>query len=406
MNAPIFILPTNGPRTYRGKFPARPRSVSHGATGLHVELNDGTRLWTAKADALPGMKDDCAEMLARAVVMTAEQYADLRAAADMLRNGGDKDSARAAALSIKADSRQYAKRNAEAARREVLAAEGTRYGFDAERPFRVRNRTPQFSGSFDFATLAEARAYRDAQLARRDSVVAGAAPVGPDSNSQCPMSSFILWADGTETLGDIGWTPPADGSARWIAPVPAAEVPATAEPVTMGEAIAASIPGNPVQLAWAERAEVRRDNVEYHAGRKARRDGVAETDCPYLAGGERAARWALGWSDADASERDAEALRAAADAPHVVTGRSVDGAEYFAGTGWSGDYRAALVMSPADAAEIAKREETKAAATRSPDAGVYRIKAALWTGPRLYSVAEYERDEAEAAALESYLANN
>lgn len=85
MNAPVFILPTSGPAAYRGKFPARPRSVSHGETGLHVELNDGTRLWTAKAAELPNLKSDCAEMLARAVPMTADQYETLREAAELLR---------------------------------------------------------------------------------------------------------------------------------------------------------------------------------------------------------------------------------------------------------------------------------------------------------------------------------
>lgn len=42
---------------------------------------------------------------------------------------------------------------------------------------------------------------------------------------------------------------------------------------------------------------VRRDNVEYHNGKAARRAGKPETDCPYLAGGERAARWTLGWNE-------------------------------------------------------------------------------------------------------------
>lgn len=82
MNASVFILPTSGPRTYRGKYPARPRSVSHGTTGLHVELNDGTRLWAAKAAELPKLADDCSAMLARAVPMTAEQYETLKAAAE------------------------------------------------------------------------------------------------------------------------------------------------------------------------------------------------------------------------------------------------------------------------------------------------------------------------------------
>lgn len=43
----------------------------------------------------------------------------------------------------------------------------------------------------------------------------------------------------------------------------------------------------------------RRDNVEYHAGKAAGEQGKPLSDCPYLADGERAARWNLGWQDAD-----------------------------------------------------------------------------------------------------------
>lgn len=85
----IFTLPTSGPATYRGKYPARARSVSSGAMGLHVELNDGTRLWTAKGrdhfPDLPRVGDDCAAALAEAVPMTAEQYATLREAGEAAR---------------------------------------------------------------------------------------------------------------------------------------------------------------------------------------------------------------------------------------------------------------------------------------------------------------------------------
>lgn len=284
MNASVFILPTSGPATYRGKYPARPRSVSHGETGLHVELNSGVRLWTAKAAELPKLADDCSAMLARAVPMTAEQYETLKAAAELLRTRAGyagrgpraaiEARVRAMVESIKADDSQYAKRNAEAARRETLAGETGR-GFDPARPFRVRNKTPQFSGSFDFATLDEARAYLSAQVARRDCVVSGAAPVGPDSNSQCPMQSFIFWADGTETLADMGWRSPPEGERRWIAPA---------------------------TVAPAAPAPVRRDNVEYHAGRDAWAANQTKDSNPYPADGERAARWNLGWQEAcDAS---------------------------------------------------------------------------------------------------------
>jgi len=41
----------------------------------------------------------------------------------------------------------------------------------------------------------------------------------------------------------------------------------------------------------------KRDNAEWHAGKQARRDGVPISDCPYLDGGTRAARWRLGWKE-------------------------------------------------------------------------------------------------------------
>lgn len=90
-----------------------------------------------------------------------------------------------------------------------------------------------------------------------------------------------------------------------------------------------------------------------------------------------------------------------ADALAIVTGRSVDGAEYLTAHGMSGDRRAALVMPWADAVAIAASEESKAAATRSPDCGVYGIKAAPYGGPSLYTLADYQTDEREGAALDA-----
>ena len=303
----IFILPTTGNTAYRGKYPNRARSISGTAgrgTGRHIELMDGTRLWSGD-DKTPeyscgALSDDYSKVRASAVPMSAAQYATLREAAELSRSvvgiaGHGRraridEGVRALVESIKPDSNNYAKRNAETARRATLAGETGR-GFIAERPYRVRNKTPQFSGSFDFATLAEARDYLTAQLARRDCVVSGAAPVGPDSNSQCPLESFILWADGTETIGDMGWTPPADGSAsrRWTPPAPVS--PATAEP----ERAPLKLSGFPKPETAAP---VRRDNVEYHAGKAARLAGGTLDDCPYSDGGERAERWTLGWTEA------------------------------------------------------------------------------------------------------------
>lgn len=94
------------------------------------------------------------------------------------------------------------------------------------------------------------------------------------------------------------------------------------------------------------------------------------------------------------------------EGPYIVTGRSVDGVEYLTGMGWSGDYQTALIMTAADAKEIAAREEKKAAATRGPDSGVYQIAARPWNGPRLYRLADYEADESEAARMAEYFRAN
>jgi len=67
---------------------------------------------------------------------------------------------------------------------------------------------------------------------------------------------------------------------------------------------------------WAEDAEkvanvkpatgeVRRDNVEFHAGREAFAKGEPR-HCPYLSGGTRAARWTLGWDEAQAESKVVE----------------------------------------------------------------------------------------------------
>lgn len=94
-------------------------------------------------------------------------------------------------------------------------------------------------------------------------------------------------------------------------------------------------------------------------------------------------------------------LTLAAPALGVVAGRSVDGTEWLTGHGFSGDARAALVMPWADAVEIAAREERAASARRSPDNGVYQIAARPYRGPALYTLADYDADAAEAAALDA-----
>ncbi len=93
MTASIFILPTAGASNYRGKYPNRPRAISNATAGLHIELNDGTRLWTARPvdhfAALPKMTDDLTDIRARAVAMTAAQYDVLREAGRLLGKRAD-----------------------------------------------------------------------------------------------------------------------------------------------------------------------------------------------------------------------------------------------------------------------------------------------------------------------------
>lgn len=151
--------------------------------------------------------------------------------------------------------------------------------------------------------------------------------------------------------------------------------------------------------------EPRRDNVEYHAGRKA---FAAGGSCPYTVGGERAARWNLGHVEAAALASPVPGFAdAKGPAPFaMVAGRSIDGAEYLTREGFHGDRTAALVMEWQTAIAIAASEERKAAATRCPESGVYGIKATPWERPALYSLADYEADERDAESLASYLESN
>lgn len=350
MNAPVFTLPTSGPATYRGKYPTRPRSVSSGETGLHIELMNGTRLWTAKGGdhfaKLPTLADDCAAFLARAVPMTAEQYERLREAAELLRTRAGiaghgrraelEARVRAMVSAIQPDDSQYAKRNAEARRAEILAHEtGNRSAFDPAKPFRVYNRGPWGSCCFDFPTLAEARAYLSAQAERRAFATSGAAPAGPHGDSIDPLASFIVSPDGSETLADLGWTPPADGDRLW------------------------NRPAAPEAKPEAETAKpVRRDNVEYHAGKAAHAEGKAESDCPYMAGGDRAARWTLGF-------------REAADAARGV----VDMTPTWAGMG--GTFRALIENGNAEGRRTAWAEIGKALALADERNAMARALSAL-----------------------------
>jgi hypothetical protein len=343
----LFILPTSGPRTYRGKYPTRIRSVCYSReSGLHLELNDGTRLWTLRPAELP--HDNAPELprtggtvaTAGAFAMTAEQYATLKAAAELSRPGcTETERARASALraSIVPCEGAIALRNAKARRAETMAAEG-RAAFDPAKPFRVYNRGPWGSVCFDFATLPEARSYLQTQAERRAFVTSGAAPAGPHGDSCDPLASFIIWPEGMETLASLGWNPPADGGRLW-SKAPEGLPPAYDESVSndsqaatlagqadarpIGELDAeAAAPGSLSERAGiavenspsdngASLAPVRRDNVEYHAGRAAFASGAVPAAMPYREGGERAARWNLGYGDARREALDAAAAPAA-----------------------------------------------------------------------------------------------
>ncbi len=84
---------------------------------------------------------------------------------------------------------------------------------------------------------------------------------------------------------------------------------------------------------------------------------------------------------------------------HMITGRSIDGTLYYSGQGWDCGPIGALVMTKADAETIAARLEAREAPTRSPDNGVYQIKAVEWKGPTLWTLA----DEDEADAINNQL---
>lgn len=263
----LFILPTSGPRTYRGKYPTRVRSVSCGATGLHLELNDGTRLWSyGSGGNFPALRPgfDFGPYVDSAFVMTAEQYATLREAAEVRReplassSPADKARERDAKAGtvrrllesiIPADCFRLVNRmgRVDVWEGEAVANGGTAWGFDSE---------------------GAARAWLVEYCANR-----AAGPVDPDNLPPAPEVTERLPAPAT-------LSGKADG-------------------------------GPEVTERLSAPAPVRRDNVEYHAGRNAFAAGEARDACPYPSGGERAGRWNLGWREAWAEANPARATRLA-----------------------------------------------------------------------------------------------
>lgn len=86
----VFTLPTQGAKGYRGKYPTRARSASISPlTGRHIELNNGTRLWSLDTqDGQFGYLGEYGETLAQAVPMTDSQYGALVEAAELSRTRG------------------------------------------------------------------------------------------------------------------------------------------------------------------------------------------------------------------------------------------------------------------------------------------------------------------------------
>lgn len=306
-----FILPTSGPATYRGKYPARPRSISHGTTGTHIELNDGTRLWSAaRTGVLAALrlsdKPDLSATVDAAERMTESQYATLLEAADLLRGRLAERRANGKALAeLEARARAMVEsilspdERAEKAKAELFAAYGT-----------------------DRAEL-EAEAKAAAGLADETPGGASAAIDGLADRAAVRL---------VQTRGP-------DGESRLV----------------------------------------RRDNVEYHAGRKAFADGEAQEDCPYCPGGERGARWNLGWREAaaeaderEAAEADERAAKVSPDAARALGAQSCAcnlersanpfPADSAAGEAWDSGYSEAMADWRAERrADIADRYGDEAA---------------------------------------------
>lgn len=82
-----------------------------------------------------------------------------------------------------------------------------------------------------------------------------------------------------------------------------------------GDIVRANLSAMGVDMSAIAKAEqaTRRDNVEYYAGQNAKRLGAPADSCPYAAGGERAARWSLGWQEVNLERETLAAIRAALD---------------------------------------------------------------------------------------------
>ncbi len=282
----IFILPTKGPQGYRGKYPNRARSVSASRhMGTYVELNSGVRLWSITETLATMSRHDYTGELGRAVAMSDSHYAELSATADLA--GTIKD---------------YAGHT----RRDNIRAQV---------------------------------AARRAAIGRP---TVGVVTKGSDSRpGEGPPRMFVeLCASEQREVAERGF--PRGGDIRYFERKPYS---ATGYALTRWTRLPA--PGNPrtpaddIAEAQAAPAQVRRDNSEYHNGRNARAAGTPLEACPHLEGGERAARWTLGWREAPPAHRRCgavhgingylDAIRGLVDGPlgdaGPTTERTVEGLE-------------------------------------------------------------------------------
>ena len=178
----VFILPTAGKAGYRGKYPTRARSVGASRVGgRHVELNDGTRLWSID-DRSPefnaaGRYDDYAAILARAVAMTAEQYTELQHAAELDRS----------IIGIAGNTRRESIREqARAIRLAIKAATGETTRRDNSEYHEGRNAKPGDSNPYtDFPNIPDCRFARWA-LGRSE------APAAP---AVCTIDCTSTWSE-------------------------------------------------------------------------------------------------------------------------------------------------------------------------------------------------------------------
>lgn len=83
----LYILPTHGARTYKGKYPERARSISGSKGVWHFELNNGDRYVCGTAllkqfgwDNVPRLNDDFGSIARIACPLDVAGYNELKQA--------------------------------------------------------------------------------------------------------------------------------------------------------------------------------------------------------------------------------------------------------------------------------------------------------------------------------------